>query len=26
MAIETKAPALANLTRRLAEMLSNLGI
>ena len=26
VAVETKAPALANLTRRLAEMLSNLGI
>jgi hypothetical protein len=26
VAIENKAPALANLTRRLAEMLSNLGI
>ncbi|MBI2807644.1 MAG: DUF4404 family protein [Planctomycetes bacterium] len=26
VAVEMKAPALANLTRRLAEMLSNLGI
>lgn len=26
VSMETKAPALANLTRRLAEMLSNLGI
>lgn len=26
VAVETKAPALAGLTRRLAEMLSNLGI
>ena len=26
VAVEAKAPALANLTRRLAEMLSNLGI
>ena len=26
VAVETRSPALANLTRRLAEMLSNLGI